>query len=341
MTSVDVEGVNAGYGRTPVLTNFNLEVQSGSMLAVLGSSGSGKTTLLRVLAGFIRPSAGRITFGNKVIVDSGVWLPPEKRGIGIVPQEGALFPHLDVYQNVAYGLQGQTDIAARVDELLELVDMRGFAQRRPQELSGGQAQRVALARALAPRPALVLLDEPFSALDKGMRGELGHEVRAVLQHLETTSILVTHDQEEALALADEVSVLSKGALVQQATPQDLYANPVNLEVARFVGELVELPAVVQGLDSVSCALGEVAISNGTAGITEGILALRPEQLILNSHESDWQVISLSYHGHDTLIGLRSEAGSKIRVRVSGSTPAGVGDRVGVSVSGPGRLFQLQ
>ena len=243
MTSVDVEGVNAGYGRTPVLTNFNLQVQSGSMLAVLGSSGSGKTTLLRVLAGFIHPSTGRITFGDTVIVDSGVWLPPEKRGIGIVPQEGALFPHLDVYQNVAYGLQGQTDIAARVEELLELVDMRGFAQRRPQELSGGQAQRVALARALAARPALVLLDEPFSALDKGMRGELGHEVRAVLQQLETTSILVTHDQEEALALADEVSVLSKGALVQQATPQDLYANPVNLEVARFVGELVELPAV--------------------------------------------------------------------------------------------------
>lgn len=333
-------GVEAGYGRASVLSDFNLHVQSGSMLAVLGSSGSGKTTLLRVLAGFIRPTAGTISFGETVILGRGIWLPPEKRGIGIVPQEGALFPHLDVYGNVAYGLRGQQDIAARVEELLLLVGMSGFARRRPQELSGGQAQRVALARALAPRPALVLLDEPFSALDKGMRGELGHEVRAVLQQLDTTSILVTHDQEEALALADEVSVLSGGVLVQQATPQELYVNPVNLEVARFVGELVELPAVVLGPDAVSCALGEVQVSNGTKGASSGILGLRPEQLDLDRHDTDWQVISLSFHGHDTLVDLKASEGVQIQVRVLGTASVSIGDRVGVTTRGRGRLFEL-
>jgi iron(III) transport system ATP-binding protein len=338
MTSVRVQGVDAGYGRTTVLADFNLEVKTGSMLAVLGSSGSGKTTLLRVLAGFIRPTAGTMSFGDTVILGPGVWLPPEKRGIGIVPQEGALFPHLDVYGNVAYGLRGHQDIAARVDELLELVGMSGFARRRPQELSGGQAQRVALARALAPRPALVLLDEPFSALDKGMRSEIGHEVRTVLKQLETTSILVTHDQQEALALADEVSVLSRGVLVQQATPHELYTNPVNLEVARFVGELVEFPASMKSADVVVCALGEVTISNDASNMKSGILGLRPEQLSLNRHETNWQVVSQSFHGHDTLVNLKSAEGVQIQVRVPGTAPVAVGDHVGVSSHGLGRLF---
>ena len=210
MTDVRLLEVRADYGAGPVLDDLSLEVASGELVAVLGASGSGKTTLLRVLAGFMRPSAGRVEFGDRLVAGPGAWVPPERRRVGIVPQEGALFPHLDVRGNVAFGLGRRPRDSGRVDEVLDLVGMSAFREARPQELSGGQQQRVALARALAPEPDVILLDEPFSALDAALRVRLRGDVREVLDRLGTTTVLVTHDQEEALSMADRVAPIDFG-----------------------------------------------------------------------------------------------------------------------------------
>ena len=245
MSDVVVRGLTAGYGGADVLDHLDLEVPSGSLAAVLGTSGSGKTTLLRVLAGFIRPSRGSVSFGERVVARAGTdaqdaFVPPEKRRVGIVPQEGALFPHLNVSANVGFGLPRGS--RARIDEVLEMVDMGAYAQARPHDLSGGQQQRVALARALAPRPDIILFDEPFSALDAGMRTQLRAQVREVLRDQGTTAVLVTHDQDEALSTADLVAVMRHGRIVQTGTPREIYEAPIDLGVARFVGDAVELPA---------------------------------------------------------------------------------------------------
>ena len=213
---------------------------TGSLTAVLGPSGCGKTTLLRLLGGFEHADRGTIRLGEKVLADGRTHLAPERRAIGFVPQEGALFPHLDVAANVGFGLPRAQRRGGRVEELLELVDLTGLGSRLPHQLSGGQQQRVALARALAPEPGLVLLDEPFDALDAGLRAQVRGEVREALRAAGATALLVTHDQEEALSLADTVAVMRDGRIVQAADPQTLYGDPVDAEVAAFVGEAVLL-----------------------------------------------------------------------------------------------------
>lgn len=345
MTEVRIAGVDAGYARTRILNDLSLTVPSGSLMAILGASGSGKTTLLRVLAGFIRPTKGSVWFAEREVAGPHAWVPPEKRGVGIVPQEGALFPHLDVAANVGFGLpKGDT---ARIEAALELVGMQDAMHARPHELSGGQQQRIALARALAPEPSVLLLDEPFTALDAGLRLRLRQEVKDLLASLGTTSIMVTHDQEEALSIAQHVAVMRHGRIVQVGEPSDIYERPVDLAVARFVGDVVELPATRATAQTVDSPIGLVDV-DATAQDGGGILVLRPEQLVIVDERpvagqdpggAVGVVRSASYHGHDSLFTVALERGGDIAVRVPGGGHVHPGDRVRVLVTGPGRLYR--
>jgi iron(III) transport system ATP-binding protein len=338
MTQVVVKNVTTGYGQTHVLDNVSFEVSDGSMLAVLGASGSGKTTLLRVLAGFKTADSGHIAFGSLTVLAPNIMVPTQLRGVGFVPQEGALFPHLSVEKNVAFGLRGKTKQRVRVQEVLELVGLQALAKKYPHELSGGQAQRVALARALAPQPDVLLLDEPFSALDKSLREELGQEVKAILRALNTTSILVTHDQEEALGLADEVLVLMHGRVMQQGTPQVMYQTPSNVEVGKFLGDLIDLPVWEFSHGSVVCGLGQIKVSNTPIEQGNYVVGFRPEQVILGQGEIYATVLGLRYHGYDTVVSLRLPTGELISARVQAQINLDGGDVVAVSLSGAGRVF---
>jgi iron(III) transport system ATP-binding protein len=344
MTEVRVRHLDAGYGNVQVLRDLDLTVPSGTLLAVLGASGSGKTTLLRVLAGFIRPSQGTVAFGEVEVAGPHTWIPPEKRGVGIVPQEGALFPHLDVAANVGFGLpKGSTN---RIEAALELVGMRDAIHARPHELSGGQQQRIALARALAPEPKVLLLDEPFTALDAGLRVRLRQEVKELLESIGTTSVMVTHDQEEALSIAQQVAVMRHGRIVQIGSPTDVYEHPADLSTARFVGDVVELPATLARTGVVDSPVGEVRI-DGDEQRESGVLVLRPEQLVIVDERpigdeppagAAGHVRSATYHGHDSLFAVDLDGGGTISVRVPGGGDVKPGDRVRVLVTGSGRLY---
>ena len=346
MSALEVRGLRASFGETRVLRGVDLDVPEGTLTAVLGPSGCGKTTLLRAVAGFVAPDAGTVVVDNHVLFGPGTDVPPERRGVALVPQEGSLFPHLDVAGNVAFGLpRDQRRGSRRVAEVLELVGLAGYAKRRPDELSGGQQQRVALARALAPSPRLVLLDEPFSALDAGLRGAVRADVRTALAASGATAVLVTHDQDEALSMADTVAVMDDGVVRMHASPEQVYTGPVDLGVARFVGQLVELPARLDGT-SARTALGDVAAlpaERHTASAGAGVLALRPEQLRLHPADTGAgvpaQVETVSFHGHDATVAvvLEKPAGARLLVRTTGPTAA-VGDRVRVTVEGPGLFF---
>ena len=348
MTNVQVKGLTAGYGGPPILKDLNLSVDSGEFIAVLGSSGSGKTTLLRVLAGFLIPTEGTVAFGDHQVSGPGVWVPPEKRRVGIVPQEGALFPHLDVQKNVGFGLDKSPASKDRVIEVLTMVGMNDFANARPQELSGGQQQRVALARALAPRPDVLLLDEPFSALDAGLRATLRTEVRELLTALGTTSIMVTHDQEEALSIADKVAVMRNGQLVQMSEPSALYQDPADIETARFVGDSVELSATYTGGDTVQTSLGSLRIRGNIPENTEAVTAvLRPEQLVMVDPRPVGgslapgglgTVHGITYHGHDSLVHVTLTSGESIAVRVPGESTVSLGEDVRVIPTGPASVY---
>ena len=223
----------------PVVNGLSFDVAEGERFALLGPSGCGKTTALRLAAGFERPDSGHVTLDGRALVDEGgTWVPPESRGIGFVFQDYALFPHLSVRDNVRFGLRGlaRKDRTGRVDEVLKLVDLTPFADRMPHQLSGGQQQRVALARAIAPRPRLVLLDEPFSNLDALLRQEMRENVRDLLAEQGMTAVLVTHDQEEAFTFADRVAVMQGGRIEQVGTPEGLYHRPRTLFVAQFLGQ---------------------------------------------------------------------------------------------------------
>ncbi len=264
MKSVSIAGVAKSFGGLSVLSGVDLEVPPGSFTAILGPSGSGKTTLLRIIAGFERPDAGEVRLGSEVVDDAGHrFVPCERRRIGYVPQEGALFPHLSVGRNVAFGLTRADRRGTRVDELLELVGLAGLARRYPHQLSGGQQQRVALARALAPDPELVLLDEPFSSLDASLRASVRAEVHDVLRLAGATSILVTHDQDEALSMADQVAILRGGVIAQINTPSSLYRLPRDAELAQFLGEANLVEGTASGT-MVQTALGELEMAPAPA-----------------------------------------------------------------------------
>jgi iron(III) transport system ATP-binding protein len=236
MTQLTMAGVHKAFGDHTVLTGLDLEVPAGSLTAILGPSGSGKTTLLRVLAGFERADCGTVTIGGCLVDSPGAHVPPERRRIGYVPQEGSLFPHLTVAANVGFGLRARQRRGPAIAELLEAVGLAGLGDRYPHQLSGGQQQRVALARALAIRPQVVLLDEPFGSLDAHLRASVRADVARLLAETHTTGVLVTHDQDEALSTADRVAVLRDGRIAQCAPPQELYDRPADADIARFIGD---------------------------------------------------------------------------------------------------------
>ncbi|MGP8248488.1 MAG: ABC transporter ATP-binding protein, partial [Candidatus Dormibacteria bacterium] len=236
MTEVSISNLHKAFGETAVLRGLGLEAEAGSLTAILGPSGSGKTTLLRLIAGLERADRGRITLAGQVVDDGHNYIRPEGRRVGYVPQDGSLFPHLTVEQNVGFGLSRKARRGDRVTSLLKMVGLGRMGRRYPHQLSGGQQQRVALARALAIDPQLVLLDEPFSALDPTLRAAVREEVRGILAETGMTTLLVTHDQEEALSIADQVAVLRDGVVAQFGTPHQLYHDPIDLDMARFLGD---------------------------------------------------------------------------------------------------------
>jgi iron(III) transport system ATP-binding protein len=252
MAVIDVKQVCKRYNQTIAVKSCDLEVGSAEILALLGPSGSGKTTLLRLIAGFEKPDEGHIFISGRMVVDvaNSVWVAAEDRGVGMVFQDYALFPHLTVAQNIRFGLRrtSKKERQIRVAELLRLTELVGYTDRYPHELSGGQQQRVALARALAPRPRVVLLDEPFNGLDPDLRPQMRREVAQILRHLGTAAILVTHDQEEALGMADRVAVIRNGELQQIGSPEDIYYSPTTAFVANFVGHADFIPGVVAGTE---------------------------------------------------------------------------------------------
>ena len=282
MSHLDVAGLTVRYGGATALEGLDLGIGKGELFVLLGGSGSGKTTLLRTLAGFIAPAAGRITLGGRDITA----LPPHRRPVNTMFQSYALFPHMSVAANVGFGLRRQgmdrTDAARRVAELLALLRMEAFANRRPDALSGGQRQRVALARSLAPQPELLLLDEPLSALDRGLRDATRTELVRVQRQLGTTFVLVTHDQEEALSVATRIGLLEQGRLAQVGTPTEIYERPASRSVAAFMGAANILAARVREPGVLDLPSLGVLAQADTAGFTGDLhVALRPERLRLS------------------------------------------------------------
>jgi len=353
--SVSIAGVAKAFGGHAVLSGVDLEVPSGSFTAILGPSGSGKTTLLRIIAGFERPDAGEVRLGKRVVDDADHgFVPCERRRIGYVPQEGALFPHLNVGRNVAFGLAREDRRGTQVGELLELVGLSGLARRYPHQLSGGQQQRVALARALAPGPEIVLLDEPFSSLDASLRASVRADVHDVLRLSGATSILVTHDQDEALSMADQVAILRGGVIAQINTPSSLYRLPRDAELAQFLGEANLVEGTADG-KMVLTALGELEMAprpgsdGGTPGraLADGRVRVmvRPEQLVLDEAGArgvSSVVRSYEYFGHDAVVRVQPESGGlpELVVRITGAAPLAPGTRVGLTVQGAVMVWPL-
>jgi iron(III) transport system ATP-binding protein len=343
MNALDVEGVVMSFGATRVLTDVGLSVPEHSITAVLGASGSGKTTLLRIIAGFERPVAGTVKLAGRVIEAPGTHVPPERRRLGYVPQDGALFPHLTVARNVAFGLLRNGRRSSRVPELLELVGLADLGRRFPHELSGGQQQRVALARALAIEPSVVLLDEPFSSLDAALRASVRADIAAVLRDAGTAAVLVTHDQQEALSMADLVAVLRDGRIAQVGKPREIYANPVDAALAAFLGEANLVIAEVSGSVAVT-ALGPLdAPANTSAG--PAVALVRPEQIFISEGIHDdgltGRVSEQVFQGHESMISVipDRECGCPvILVRINGPVAFSVGSQVTLTATGAATIW---
>ncbi|HEV2107387.1 MAG TPA: ABC transporter ATP-binding protein [Thermomicrobiales bacterium] len=327
-------GVSKRFGQVPVVNNLNLNAQRGELVALLGPSGCGKTTSLRLIAGFEDLDAGVIEVGGQVVASPRWSLPPERRRVGMVFQDYALFPHLTVGRNVAFGLPRGGERKHRIEEALDLVGLRGLANRMPYELSGGQQQRVALARALAPSPEIVLLDEPFSNLDSALRSRVRAEVRQILRDAEATAILVTHDQEEALSLSDRIAVMARGTVVQQASPEELYHRPVSQEVAAFVGDAQFLPGEGSGR-RVATVLGDLPGTHAADGPV--FVMLRPESVRLVPEQegegANGTVLIREFYGHDQLVHVRLDDGTMLRARLGTYSGIRPGDRVLAAVRG--------
>jgi iron(III) transport system ATP-binding protein len=349
MMALEAVGIWKSYGQVPVLRGVSLSAGSGTLTAILGASGAGKSTLLRVIAGFEAADAGTVTLGG-VAVDSRV--PPERRHIGYVPQDGALFPHLTVGGNVAFALSRGPLLGRRgrrgdfVGEMLDLVGLADLGGRYPHELSGGQQQRVAIARALASRPRLVLLDEPFAALDASLRSTVRADVLGALRATGTTGVLVTHDQDEALSVADYVAVLRDGTVTQAGTPDTVYSTPADPWTAAFVGTANLLPGVTENGSAnttengehdglrVRTALGlHLLRGNGIEPKREVTVLVRPEQVSLSGAVAG-TVTETSYHGHDALVTVDVTGIGAVQARTNGSAAPALGDEVALGVDGP-------
>lgn len=345
MTSLEISHLDVSFGPKKVIDDLSLTLREGEIAALLGPSGCGKTTLLRSIAGLIQPSSGTIRFGSQLVGLSSVVLPPHRRGIGYVPQQGALFPHLTVAKNIAFGLDkkvySSTEINRIVAEMLELISMTGYEESQPSEISGGQQTRVALARALAVKPKMVLLDEPFSALDAQLRGELRSDVVSLLRAAGTTAILVTHDREEALVSADRVVLMRDGKIAQHGTPEDVYEKPASASIAISTGDALVLDGIRYSDGSTSYALHPFEGNSSTGQL--GDVVIRPEELQLLREPSDHTVAGtisrVDYYGHDAVLEVvLSKDSKKISARIAAPVNFSVGEQVFVEHNGPIRFF---
>jgi iron(III) transport system ATP-binding protein len=360
---LQLQSIHKRYGNTSVLHGIDLQVAAGSRTAIVGPSGSGKTTLLRIIAGFEAPTTGRLSLGGNVLADGKQFVPAHLRGIGFVPQEGALFPHLSVAENIGFGLPRKTaDRPARIQELMDMVALdQALLHSRPHEISGGQQQRVALARALAQRPKLILLDEPFSALDTGLRVATRKAVADLLARAGITTILVTHDQAEALSFADTIAIMRNGRLVQVGAAKAVYQTPLDAETATFLGDAILLPAKLEN-GIAHCALGSIPVEASASTGSQQIL-LRPEQLSIvgatqqttgsSSTSTAGVVTGLNFLGSTCDLQIRlndacaqvplspdsTESGISISVKVPTNPTIAVGSQVLVAVSGTAHVLR--
>ena len=303
------------FGPVPAVRGVDLDVAAGRFLALLGPSGCGKTTVLRMIAGFETPDRGEVHIAGRPVSGPAGIVPPEQRRVGMVFQDYALVPHLRVRENIAFGLADNAARPERIRSVLQLVGLEGVQDRRPHELSGGQQQRVALARALAPQPDLILLDEPFSNLDAALRGRVRQEVRRILRQAGISALFVTHDQEEALSLADEIAVMIDGRILQTDRPERLYRRPACHRVATFLGDTNFLPGTAAGGDA-ECELGRLELHEPAHGTVE--LMFRPEDVLLTLDEQGpAEIIERTYYGHDQLLKVRLDSQTVLQARQVG------------------------
>ncbi len=343
-TSLEVTSLTVNLGGRKVLDDLSITIEAGTFTAILGPSGCGKTTLLRAIAGLVAPDSGTIRFGKQLVSVSSLVLPPHKRRIGYVPQEAALFPHLSVAQNIAFALDKENYTKDRrraiVNEMLDLIGLAHFGDRMPSQLSGGQQTRVALARALAIEPKIVLLDEPFSALDAALRNELREEVSTLLKKRETTTLMVTHDREEALVTADMIALMREGKIVQHGAPAEVYFAPATPYAAVSTGDALVLPAKRDG---------EKVFHPLTAGVSSessesGTIVIRPEEITVSLDSTRGQraiVTKIEYYGHDAVIefGLIESAYlGTLKARITGHSEFHLGQSIYVDHQGPIRWF---
>lgn len=331
-----IAGIQKAFGDHAVIDGIDLEVRQGEFVALLGPSGSGKTTLLRLIAGFEDADAGEIRLANRIVVHKDISVPPERRKIGMVFQDYALFPHLSVRDNVAFGLPRGKTRNDRVREVLDRVGLGRWIDQMPQFLSGGQQQRVALARALAPNPAIVMLDEPFSNLDPALRIQVRADVRRILQEAGVTAILVTHDQEEALSVADRIAVLFNGRIAQFATPEEVYERPATREVAGFIGDAQFLSGVAHEM----CAeteIGRLKLMKPAEGHVD--LLIRPEMIALAPYADhptsvSGTVLSRRFFGRDQQVDVVLRSGTRFTARVPTLHRFAAGERVAITIARP-------
>lgn len=345
--AISCRGLTKSFGTAPAVRDVQLQVESGTTLVIVGPSGCGKTTLLRLIAGLERPEGGSIVVGQRQVVGPDVCLPPERRRVGLVFQDYALFPHLSVRRNIAYGLAGLAGRAQRVEAMLELAGLTQLARRMPHQLSGGEQQRVALARALAPEPEVLLLDEPFSNLDAARRSTIRAEVQSILRRAGTTAILVTHDQEEALLLGDQVAVMHDGQIQQCGTPEAVFHRPATARVAKFLGIADLVPGRVSD-GGVETALGTLPGRTDAAIGTPVEVLLRPDDLKLlplaPAAEADarqlpaakqpCRVVSRAFRGSHYLYRVETTSGLSLHVEAMHTRRYEVGDELRV-VADPG------
>ena len=327
-------GLVKRFGNNAVVDRVDLTAAQGELVALLGPSGCGKTTTLRLLAGFEELDAGTVEINDRIVAGPGAWEPPERRRIGMVFQDGALFPHMSVAKNVGFGLRRSSNRRDLIADALRMVGLEGFEERMPHELSGGQQQRVALARALAPRPAVILLDEPFSNLDAELRASVRTEVRDILAAVDATAILVTHDQEEALSLADRVAVMWNGRIVQDASPEELYHRPASKTIGSFIGDAQFVTGTAAGR-RVACELGELPTIGAVNGPVD--VMIRPESLRLTppgeAALANATVLNRLFFGHDQVMKLKLDSGLVLRARLGTYGGIRPGDRVHAGVRG--------
>ena len=332
------------FGAAAAVDAASVTVERGQVVALLGPSGSGKTTLLRVIAGFEVPDAGSVEIGGRLVVGPGVWVEPERRRVGMVFQDGALFPHLTVARNVAFGKPRP----GRAEECLELVGLAGRAGSYPHELSGGERQRVALARALATDPEVVLLDEPFASLDAALRTTLREDVVAILRAAGASALLVTHDQQEALSLADRVVLMRHGAVQQVGPPEAVYAEPASRWVAEFLGAVDVLPGTARG-GVVCCELGRFCDPQAADGPVD--VLVRPEAVVIDApgapraddaaERPPATVVGRSFYGPDQIVRLRLPSGAEVRSRCTGFARWQVDDAVVARLDGPAKALPAE